>query len=66
MHTSGPLTETPFLDLLRCQGKDGKYLSHYLDDDISHRRCDRKRGIDVEALGEIIDTFEELDKSIIA
>ncbi len=58
-------TESPFLDLLRCQGKHRKQLHHYFHHDVRQYRSGRNRRIDLETLEEVPQTLEQLEKSIV-
>ena len=58
-------TESPFLDLLRCQGKYRKQLHHYFYHDVRQYRSGRNRRIDLQTLEEVPQTLKQLEKSIV-
>jgi hypothetical protein len=60
------LTEPPLLNLICRQGKHREQFDHYLDDNIGHYRGGRNRRIDLQALEEIPQAFEQIEKGVIA
>jgi hypothetical protein len=58
-------TESPFLDLLRCQGKHREQLHHYFHHDVRQYRSGRNSRIDLETLKEDPQTLEQLENSIV-
>jgi len=60
------LTEPPLFDLLRSQGKHRKQFDRYFYDDLRHYRSGRNRRIDLQALEELPQALEKLEKCIVA
>jgi len=60
------LTEPPLFDLFGRQGKHGKKLDHYFDNDLDQRRSGRNHRIDLQTLEEIPQALEQLEKRIVA
>jgi hypothetical protein len=60
------LTEPPLLDLICREGEHREQLDHYLDDNIGHHRSGRDRRIDLQALEEIPQALEQVEKGVVA
>ena len=60
------LTESPLPDLICRQGKHREQFDHYLDDDIGHYRSGRDCRIDLQALEEIAQALEQIEKGLVA
>ena len=59
------LTEPPLLDLICCEGEHREQFDHYLDDNIGHYRSRRDRRIDLQALEEIPQALEQIEKGVV-
>jgi hypothetical protein len=59
------LTWSVLIYLFRHQGEDGKQLHHYFYDGLGHRPRRRDCGINIEAVDEMFDRFEQFDKRVI-
>jgi hypothetical protein len=60
------LTEPPLLDLICRQGKHREQFNHYLDDNIGHYLSGWDRRVDLQALEEIAQTLEQIEKGVVA
>src|SRR6266702_1400176 len=52
--------------LFRCNREDVQHFDHYRHDYVGHCVCRSHCGIRLEALEEVLDTLEEIDKGILA
>jgi len=59
------LTWSVLIYLFRREGKGGKQLHHYFHDYLHHGPCRRDSGIDIKAVHEVFDRFEQVNESII-
>ena len=59
------LTEPPLLDLICREGEHREQLDHYLDDNIGRHRSVRDRRIDLQALKEIPQALEQVEKGVV-
>ena len=59
------LTKSPLLDLICREGKHREQLDHNLDDNIGHYRSGRDRRIDLQALEEIPQALEQVEKGVV-
>ena len=62
------LTQLPLVNLFRCESKHSQHFDQYLDYRLRHRRSvfNLPIGINLEAPCEVLDTFENIHKGIVA
>ena len=60
------LTQSPLLDLPRCNGKSGENLHQYFYDDVGNGRRKRDPCVDIKPAQESLDRLEQVDEGVIA
>jgi len=59
-------TQPSLVDLFRRESEHRQQFDHNFDHRFNHGRCGSDLGINLQLTGEIFDTFENIDKGIVA
>jgi len=59
-------TQHSLLDLFRRESEHGQQFNHNFDHRFNHSGCGSDLRINLEPIGEIFDTFEDIEKGIVA